>query len=222
MLVLGLLIFGYVTLLYGILKLVVCCLDLYLSIEERAALFLKYPLLKRVLTFDVSTAGKTLSLVYVVFAVLTILRAVERLWTGTIHEDVKNVFQSRLFIYLLYGIMGVFLVVMYYLVLYTNVDIEKDIKYKKRYELLGICGGLLFITSVPIFFMLHMVFDHGIWYALKKYYVVTVLTVLIIILCLMMFLYYTHSIIVREVSDYSRFSTFQEVLTLLVIPTIVF
>lgn len=222
MLAFSLLIFGYVTLLYGILKLVVCFLDLYLSMEARAALFLKYPLLKKVMTFDVSTAGKTLSLVYIVFAVLTILRAVERLWTGTIHEDVKNVFQSRLFIYLLYGLMGIFLVVMYYMVLYTNADIKKDMKYKKRYELLGICGGLLFITSVPVFFMLHMVFDHGLWYALRKYYLVTSLALLSFSLCLLLFGYYTYSIIVREVSEHTRFNAFQEILTLLVIPTIVF
>jgi hypothetical protein len=140
----GLLLLGYATLIYGLFKMTICALELWLSVEQRMDLFNRFPLLQKVMTLDVSTAGKTLSMVYIVFAVLTTIRAIERLWTGAIHQDVKDVVQARLFVYLLYGLMGLFLVVMYYIVIYTNIAVEKDSTYMKRYELLGICGGLIF------------------------------------------------------------------------------
>lgn len=220
----GLLILGYATLVYGAFKMTVCILELTLSVEQRVALFAQFPLLKRVLTLDVTTAGKTLSIVYVVFAALTILRAIERLWTGTIHQDVTDVVQARLFVYLLYGLMGLFLVVMYYIVIYTNIAIEKDVAYQKRYELLGVCGGLIFITSVPIFFLLHMTLDHGLWYALRKYYWATILALLGCIVTVVTFISYAYTIIARERQDEGRGKkvSFHEILTLLVIPTNVF
>lgn len=217
----GLLLLGYVTLIYGVFKVTICALELWLSIEQRKALFDKFPILKRVMTMDVSTAGKTLSMVYIVFAVLTLIRAIERLWTGTIHQDVKDVVQARLFFYLLYGLMGLFLVVMYYIVIYTNIAVEKDTKYQKRYELLGICGGLIFITSVPIFFLLHMTLDHGLWVALKKYYWATILALLGSLVTILMFVYYAYIIIAREKCGQAGVSL-HEILTLLVIPTNIF
>lgn len=220
----GLLILGYATLIYGFFKMTICALELWLSVEQRMALFERFPLLKRVMTLDVTTAGKTLSMVYIVFAVLTIIRAIERLWTGTIHQDVTNVVQARLFVYLLYGLMGLFLVVMYYIVIYTNIAVEKDVAYKKRYELLGVCGGLIFITSVPIFFLLHMTLDHGLWYSLKRYYWATILALLGCIVTIVTFVYYAYTIIAREreCKDNAKNVSFHEVLTLLMIPTNIF
>jgi hypothetical protein len=219
----GLLLLGYATLIYGLFKMIICTLELLLSVEQRVALFDRVPLLQKVMTLDVSTAGKTLSMVYVVFAVLTTIRAIERLWTGTIHQDVKDVVQARLFVYLLYGLMGLFLVVMYYIVIYTNIAVEKDSMYVRRYELLGICGGLIFITSVPIFFLLHMTLDHGLWFALKKYYWATILALLGCVVTILFFIYYAYTIISRDKQgcEKGRIS-FHEVLTLLVIPINIF
>lgn len=219
----GLLILGYATLIYGLFKMIICALELWLSVEQRMVLFDKFPLLKRVMTLDVSTAGKTLSMVYIVFAVLTTIRAIERLWSGTIHQDVKDVVQARLFVYLLYGLMGLFLVVMYYIVIYTNIAVEKNTTYQKRYELLGICGGLIFITSVPIFFLLHMTLDHGLWFALRKYYWATILALLGCVLTILIFAYYAYMIIKRDRQDCQVASvSFHEVITLLIIPMNIF
>lgn len=220
----GLLILGYATLFYGVFKMTICIFELTLSAEQRISLFNRFPLLKLVMTLDVTTAGKTLSMVYIVFAALTILRAIERLWTGTIHQDVTDVVQARLFVYLLYGLMGAFLVVMYYIVIYTNIAIQKDVAYQKRYELLGVCGGLIFITSVPIFFLLHMTLDHGLWYSLKRYYWATIFALLGCIVTILTFVYYAYSIIARgrEGKKNAKNVSFHEILTLLVIPTNIF
>lgn len=104
-----LLVFGYLTLAFGVFKLIVCYLDVSLSYEQRVSLFTRMPWLKRFITLDTTTAGKTLSLVYIVFAVITIIQAYERVKTGAVHNEVLGIIQSRLFLYLLYGLIGLFL-----------------------------------------------------------------------------------------------------------------
>ncbi len=216
----SLLLLGYMTLLYGLFKFIVCYLDVTLNYEQRMALFQRMPLLKRFITLDMTTAGKTLSLVYIVFAIITIIQAYERIRTGAVHNEVLGVIQSRLFLYLLYGLMGMFLLVMYMLVVYTDIDIKKDLTYEKRYKLLGICGGLIFLTCVPWFILLHKVLDHGLGYALRRFYVWTILTLVGSLVTGLLYFYFAYRVVGNDNDEEKEASiSLHEILALLVIPT---
>lgn len=215
-----LLFFGLLTLIYGVFKLFVCFLELTLSKEQKHILFQQMPFLQRFVTLDVSTAGKTLSLVYVVFALITILKATERIWTGSIHKDVNIIINERLFIYMMYGLIGVFLFGMYYMVVYTNINIDKDTAFTRRYKLLGVSGGLVFIASVPILLLLHHILDHGIQKAFKQHLLTTSLILACCILTIWFVVIYAYKAFSNDEKNHHNCNiTWQEILTLLIIPT---
>ena len=171
------LLFGYLFLFYGIYKFIICYLDISLTYQQKEHLLANTTWFKHVLTMDVSVAGRTLSIIYIVFALITIFRSIERIKSGTIYTDVVDILNERLFIYIIYGLLGALLVVMYVLVVYTKVSIHKDDKYQQRYKLAGICGGLIFVASVPIMILLHKIFDHGFRYAIRHNVIMTLFSI---------------------------------------------
>jgi hypothetical protein len=214
----GLLIFGYMFLLYGIYKFIMCSLDITLTYEQRTYLLNNTSWLKHVLPMDVSTAGRTLSIIYIVFALITIFRSVERIQTGIIHSDVANILNERLFIYIIYGLLGILLVTIYSLVVYTKIITHKNDKYEKRYKLAGICGGLTFIASVPVMFLLHKIFDYGFPTAMKRYRFLTLFSLLFTILIVGLIIYIGYTIITHDNCE-KKHVLMHEIISLFVIPT---
>lgn len=216
---LGLFIFGYLFFVYGLFKFFICYLEIVLTYEQRTYLLDNISPLKHVLTTDVSTAGRTLSIVYIVFALITIFKSLERIRSGIVHSDVAEIINERLFIYLIYGILGILLVCLYLVVVYTNILIEKNIKYEKRYKLLGICGGLIFIASVPIIYMFHKVFDHGFINAIKQNVFMSIFSLVFsaIMICLLGYIGYV--IIKDDTNRKNKKVSLYEILTLFIIPT---
>jgi hypothetical protein len=215
------LLIAYALLVYGIFKFVVCGLDIFLSYDQRVQLAKQNSWFKKIMTLDTTTAGKTLSVVYIIFALITILRALDRLHYDIINENVMDILKHRLFIYMIYGLLGLFLLVLYYIVLYTNIGVNKDLKYSKRYKLMGVCGGLIFLTAVPIVYMIHKIFDHGIYVALKRYFSFSLLIIALVVLTVSVLIHYAYNII--HEGDNNEFErrkvSFHEILTLFIIPT---
>lgn len=217
---LGLLVFGYIFLLYGIYKFSMCYLDITLSYEQRTYLLQNTSWFKHVLSMDVSTAGRTLSVIYIVFALITIFRSLERIQTGLIHSDVAGIVNERLFIYVIYGLLGILLVTIYSLVVYTQfMSIQKNNKYEKRYKLAGICGGLTFIASVPIMFILHKIFDYGFSTAMKRYRLMTVLSLLFIVSMIIIIGYIGYTIVNADNNCKKKDVLLHEIISLFIIPT---
>jgi hypothetical protein len=216
---LGLFIFGYLFLIYGLFKFLICYLEIVLTYEQRIYLSQKVSLFKQVLTTDVSTAGRTLSIIYIVFALITIFKAVERIRSGIVHSDVVEIINERLFIYLIYGLLGVLLVILSLIVIYTNISIEKDMRYERRYKLMGICGGLTFIASVPIIYMFHKIFDHGFMNAVKQNVLTSVLSLIFSVMIIALLLYTGYRIIQDDRKCEKKKVSLHEILTLFVIPT---
>jgi hypothetical protein len=216
---LGVLIFGYMFLLYGIYKFLICYLDIALTYEQRNNLLQKMSWLKHVLSMDISTAGRTLSIIYIVFALITIFRSVERIQTGIIHSDVAGILNERLFIYVIYGLLGILLVTIYSLVVYTQfIAIPKNNKYDTRYKLAGICGGLTFIASVPVMFILHKIFDHGFSSAMKQYKLVTTFSLLFIASIVGIIGYIGYTILNKDECE-KKHVLLHEIISLFIIPT---
>lgn len=216
---LGVFVFGYLFLIYGVFKFLICYLEIVLTYEQRTLLTHKVSLLKKILTTDVSTAGRALSIIYIVFALITIFKSVERIRSGTIHSDVLEIINERLFIYVIYGLLGVLLVLLYLIVLYTNISIEKNIKYERRYKLMGLCGGLTFIASVPIIYMFHKILDHGIMNAIKHNMYSFIFSIMFSVIVISLLLYTGYRIIKDDKKCEKKNVSLHEILTLFVIPT---
>jgi hypothetical protein len=215
----GLIVFGYMFLLYGILKCILCYLDIVLTYKQRVHLLNNTPWFKHVLTLDTTTAGKTISILYIIFAFITIFKATERIHTGTIHSDVIEIVNERLFVYLIYGLLGAFLFITYCLVIYTNLDISKNLQYSKRYKLMGICGGLVFILSVPILITFHNIHDYGLHKAIQNHLLLFITTFIISLLIIGTLLYFAYTIIYDEKECKTNSISFSDILTLLIIPS---
>lgn len=216
---LGLLVFGYLFLVYGLLKYFLCFLEIVLTYDQRTYLLQKIPLLRNILTTDVSTAGRTLSIIYIVFAVITIFRAVERIQSGTVHSDVIEIINERIFIYVIYSILGLLLVTLYLIIIYSNISIEKNIKYEKRYKLMGICGGLTFIASVPILYMFHRVFDNGLMNTIKYNFVMLIFSLMVSVAIISFIFYIGYTVVKNDSICGKKKVSFHEILTLFIIPT---
>lgn len=216
---LGLFVFGYLFLIYGLFKFLICYLEIVLTYEQRIYLTEKFSLFKQIITTDVSTAGRSLGIIYIVFALITIFKSVERIRSGIVHSDVIDIINERLFIYIIYGLLGTLLVVLYLIVVYTNISIEKNIKYERRYKLLGLCGGLTFIASVPIIYMFHRVFDHGFSYAIKHNIFISLFTFMFSLIVIGVLFYIGYGIIKDDNKCRKKNVSFHEILTLFVIPT---
>lgn len=215
---LGLLIFGYLFLLYGIYKFLMCSLDITLTYEQRSYLLHNTSWFKHVLPMDVSTAGRTLSIIYIVFALITIFRSIERIQTGIIHSDVANMINERLFIYIIYGLLGLLLVSIYSLVVYTKIISHKNDKYEKRYKLAGICGGLTFIASVPVMFILHKIFDYGFSTAMQRYRLMTISSLVFIASIISVIGYIGYTIVSHDNCE-KKHVLMHEIISLFIIPT---
>ncbi len=216
---LGLLVFGYLFLLYGLYKFLVCYLDIVLTYEQKTYLLHNTSWFKHVLTMDVSTAGKTLSIIYIVFAIITIFRSVERIKTGVVHNDIIDILNERLFIYVIYGVLGLLLVTIYFIVVYTKYLIDKNNKYEQRYKLAGICGGLVFITSVPIMFLLHKIYDYGFVNAIRRHTTMTLFS--LIFTCVIVYIigYIGYTILLKEGNCGRKQVLLHEIISLFIIPT---
>ena len=215
---LGILFLGYLCLIYGVIKYVICFLEIVLTYEQKTYLMQKNKLLKYVLTTDVTTAGRSLSIIYIVFALITIFKAIERVRSGLIHNDVIEVLNEKIFIYIIYAILGLLLVVLYYIVIYTTISIDKDIRYEKRYKLMGICGGLTFIASVPIIYLFHEIFDNGLFNTIKHNLFMLIFALMFSIFTISIIFYIGYNTIKND-GECKKKISLHEILTFFIIPT---
>jgi uncharacterized protein YlzI (FlbEa/FlbD family) len=103
---------------------------------------------------DTSTAAKALDISIIVFAMYSIFRGIFLLKLFD-HESFKTMMQARYLAYILYGVMGAFLVVFYYIVSYTSMNIDKDAGETGTYKLIGLGTGMFFLISLTGMYVVH-------------------------------------------------------------------
>lgn len=146
---------------------------------------------------DVSMTGRVIDLVVVVLGVVSLLRGLE-LINRPLHPRVSEVINTRHFVYFLYGILGTFLVIFFYIALYTDIKIDKDPRYEVRYKFIGFCLGTLFITIVPIMMFAHLCFDHGIVNGFMKHPWYSSACIAVIAVLLSILTWFTKNIILER------------------------
>lgn len=144
---------GTVLLLYGSIKLIIGVIGLTFNKRQREAAQ-KHKVIGDLVPKDASTAAKALDLSIIVFAVYSIFRGVYLLKMFD-HQSFKTMMEARHVAYLLYGVMGAFLVVFYYLVVYTSTKIDKDPHEASTYKLVGIGTGMFFLTVLAGMYTVH-------------------------------------------------------------------
>lgn len=133
-------IIGYVLVIYGILKVSFCITLVSLPDKYRKGI--------SILTRDATTAGSVLDLVLFIFGSYTILHGLAMI--GNLHTTHSEFLNHIYTIIGLYSFLGVFLIVFYSLVVYTNIPISKEENEMGTYELVGIGGGIGFLLVLAI------------------------------------------------------------------------
>lgn len=132
---------------YGIVKFVLGVLALTLPVPSRENMQ-DIPVLSDFITMDVTTAGKAIDVAILIFATYAIIKS-----TLTLYKKSSFIHDKRI-VYLLYSILGSFLLLFYLTVINTNI-ISKDVNETGTYELSGIGSGLCFVMTALIIYVWH-------------------------------------------------------------------
>lgn len=146
---------GIVFLIYGIVKIVLVT-SLFLippEIENKLSAIEGIDLF---VSGDPTLAGEMYEYVLLVFAVFSIIHGLALL--GFFSERVHNIIESKNTQYPMYIALGLWLIIFYGLVLYTNLPIEKDPKYMHNYKIYCYLGGLSFLLVPPLWSVVERVF----------------------------------------------------------------
>lgn len=144
---------GFVLLLYGSIKLIVGVIGLTFNKKQREELQ-KYKIIGDFVPKDSSIAAKVLDFSIVIFAIYSIFRGIYLLRIYD-HDSFKTTMESRQLAYILYGFMGAFLIIFYYIVVYTSNNIEKDPDETATYKLIGIGTGIFFLIILTCMYVVH-------------------------------------------------------------------
>ena len=132
--------------IYGLVKVSVSVIALLMSKQskEKCATI---PVVKDFINDDESFAGLSIHGVLFVFGVFTLLHGFTLL--KMFPESMTNFMESNWTHCILNGLIGLFMIIVFSLVLFTKVPVSKDPKYLKSYQLVGLGGGILFAAAVP-------------------------------------------------------------------------
>lgn len=213
-------------LFYGVVRSVFYFLDTVLTYTQKINIFDKLPWSKYLLSLDISMAGRFLSMIYVVHHVITVFSATLRIKTGRIYVDVSDVMHVHSLLYVVYALIGAILLIAYFIVVYTDYNIDKDDRYNYRYKMLGICGGLIFILSLPLMYIFKQLLEGGLYKTFRKN---TSLTVFLCVIS-MLLAYVTVNLVIKYNRDeklkkmcadgrvHVKTLSFQDIISLLLIP----
>jgi hypothetical protein len=200
---------GIILILYGFFKLFIGIITIFMSFEFKQKILFKFPFLNKLIPEDETTASKAIELTFIIFGIYTLLHGLDKF--SLLSAKTKNKLEARQTIYLLYGLIGTFLTLFYYLVVYTNVNIEKNKKEINRYKLIGIVGGLSFLIMLPIMILIHKFSDNGFHYLLNDFIsIISIISIIIII-------YYIYRILKQTMFNQND-TIVQDLITLLMIP----
>jgi hypothetical protein len=141
-------ILGVSLILYGVFNIVISFISTYGTIQFKLYLINKYPFIEEQLTHDPSIAGKILEIIFIILGFNTILSNLNNYFI--LNKKIKLIINSNLFALFLYGFLGSFMTIFYYLVTYTNVKIDKNDDSLNKYKMGGLIGGLSLLIMIPI------------------------------------------------------------------------
>ncbi len=168
-----------------------------------------FPAIHTLIPLDETIAAKAIEVTFIIFGFYTLFHSFEKF--SLLSKTFKHLLESRTTIYLLYGCIGLFMTIFYYLVIYTKVHINKDPNEISRYKIIGLIGGLSFLIMLPIMLLTHRIADYGLSY------IFTDVISSIIIVSIFIILYLIYKVYMQTQIDKHR-TKFQDLLSLYMIP----
>jgi len=138
---------GIILVIYGFIKIFVGTTTVYASENFREKIEKAIPISKHLYVDDHSLAGVILEYIFIIFGIYSFLHGLAYL--QVLPTKFGTFVNANNTAYWLYGVIGIFSIIFYYLVAYTNSKIPKESNAINRYKLVGILGGLLFLMTIP-------------------------------------------------------------------------
>lgn len=137
---------GFIFLMYGIAKIIIVISLMFIPVSikkkladiEGADFFI---------SGDVTLAGHMYEYVLLTFAIFSVIHGMALL--GAFPEKIHHTIERKAFQYPFYIFLGLWLMIFYGLVIYTQVPIEKDPNQMRNYKIYCYPGGLSFLL-VPV------------------------------------------------------------------------
>ena len=139
---------GVLTIIYGFIKLAMIYVSIAMT-REYQDIASEIPIMGSFVVKDPTLAGKMVEYGLFVFAVFSILRGLVKV------NAIKNhdVITSEHIMNILYGVVGTLLIIFYSLVVYTDINIDKDPANNEKYESVNLVHGITFVAMIPLFFI---------------------------------------------------------------------
>jgi len=138
---------GFVFLMYGIIKIILVTSIMFIPPELKKKLS-TIEGFDMFVSGDDTTAGKMYEYVLLSFAIFSIIHGLALM--DVFSQRFHNIIESKLFQYPFYIALGLWLMIFYMLVLYTDLPIEKKEQNRRNYKIYCYLGGLSFLLVPPI------------------------------------------------------------------------
>ena len=138
-------ILAFLYIFYGIIKICGVLMIIFLPEDKISTI----PIINNYISFtkDKTLAGHFYDYIMIIFCLYTICYGFSVL--QYFPTNVDNIFENKIFIYLLYFILGSVSIIFYSLVLYTNLPISKNLKDSTQlYNLYMLCGGSFLLIPI--------------------------------------------------------------------------
>lgn len=146
---------GFIMIMYGIIKVSIGCLALFMPSKQREWTA-NHPQLKYVIAKDTTLAAQVIEVALIIFGIYSFMNALDLLKIYPM-----AFLNTRMFLYTFYTLIGILLIIFYSLVIYTNLPIPKVKTEISRYKLIGLIGGMLFLIMTPLYIVVHQIQDHS-------------------------------------------------------------
>ena len=144
--------------LIGIIKSIISILALTLTEKYKLAIKKTHKFFGTILNTDNSFAGRNIDVIILLVGLYACMHGFVML--NLMPEVIENVFAMSTVHVCIYLKLGLYCLIFYSLVLYTNVPINKDNTRAGEYKIFGLGCALLFFASAPLAVMLHNIVDN--------------------------------------------------------------
>lgn len=140
-------IFGILLIIYGFVKLSLLSIEITKSFYPNKFNYQNFPFIGSLFNniSDSTLAGRFNLYILVLFSIVTF-------FLGLSYTNILNIpfFRNNFFHIFINASLGLALLIFYFIILYTNIPIHKNIKqFEDDYKLYGIALGLTFIIFIP-------------------------------------------------------------------------
>jgi len=169
-------IFAIIYILYGVIKIVIGFIVMYMTPEEISKIPGLSILSKE--AADKTLAGKVYEIVLMAFGVFTIIHGL--LIFGFFPSWFVIGFEQKIVQYGVFFVLGAIMTIFYCLVLYTSLPIDKKTEDNDHYFTLGLIGGIGFLLSPVIWELIEYSSPYFKQLSLEKQNLLIIATIVII------------------------------------------